>query len=1221
MNCDQAEPLLHRYVEGDLAAYDVAALERHLETCEPCTRVVELLAEEAALFAVSFRHEPLPPDFTKQVITAITVSAEAEPEEPPASRLGAARLVTLMGLFVVVALATVWVLRERSGLRSDEEGACRILGKITLYTERAGRWEKAGASQDVCTGEVWETGSRERAVLALDDGSELRLGRQSLLEVVNRRRVNLDQGQLWLYASADEDLLSLHTPAAWLTMSDVEVHLRVTGDELAAVVIRGQAQIENDHGARAMAAGYGVAARRIRKPARPEPRDVAPLVRWAEELGPLPPQRVVVADDEDERRSGRRRRRRDPDVDEPEPASASPRALLSLRGSVLTIHGKLIPEASVTALLDHPARGPSIAGRTVAKTGDYLLPVAPERGVGTITIVAEAKGYAPGVSPPLRPPEKLPADLTGLEVVLAPVGSVSGVVTSATGVPVTGARVRASLGPVALEPEVTVTDERGMFVIGRLPLGGAVALEASVGQRRVVVDGVPVGSEGVEIIVAESSRVEGSVVSVDGEPVGKVAVSLEPTLRHGDRRSTSADSDGAFQFVGLPPGTYELIARRSQQEGRTRIAIVSPPEVVQATIVVRPAAKVAGRVLDVTSGRTVTGLAVVLTAEGRPPLETETDEAGVFLFESVRPGTYRASVKPGQDYASSWGWPSRILPLEPGALTEGVDLYVTRGATATLSLVGPDEAPAPSATVVRSAPGTMVQAAVGADGKYVLRGIPPGARTIIEAWTHDHLLAGRTELVAAAGEVRALVIEMRPSAMLTGKVMSASGESLCGALVHVVHRKLAKEVYPPKNVRTARTGEFRVEGLMPGPYLVSAIATGHASARPSEVTIDTRGVTLDLELAPLDGALTIEGRVADAAGNPLAGALVQAGGPVARHAMTNPNGLYRITSLAEGRRIDLTASLGGYVSASRKHVAAGQRGVDLTLEEQALLRGRVVDSVQQKPIRNFSLQIYDTVCGLPGSPTLRPRETVWIRSSQGRFQVRTSVASPLLLVKRLAEPADAGSGTAGAAFVGPLDLAGKVTVDGLVIEVPAGLALRGQVTDSVAGAPLGAAQVILCALVGPEQTLIARPISIAYTDGQGNFSFWVGTAGTYKLFASHPRRALGASQSFVVDGAAKLEPKKIALAEGGSLRIIVHDERGEPETGSLAVLKLPLGEEVWTTRTDSDGLIVLERAPAGIYGIAIKDRSGGMKSFRVVKGMLTKVYVRGEATPIIEMVP
>jgi protocatechuate 3,4-dioxygenase beta subunit len=124
-----------------------------------------------------------------------------------------------------------------------------------------------------------------------------------------------------------------------------------------------------------------------------------------------------------------------------------------------------------------------------------------------------------------------------------------------------------------------------------------------------------------------------------------------------------------------------------------------------------------------------------------------------------------------------------------------------------------------------------------ADGNFKIEGVKPGRYNIgweragfVQARKREH---GRQKFITLepGQEMKDLVLRMQPAAVLTGKILDSDGDPMTNVSISVSR-------YPPTSARwreqnpgytgTNDLGEFRISGLAPGRYLVSAYAAGRS---------------------------------------------------------------------------------------------------------------------------------------------------------------------------------------------------------------------------------------------------------------------------------------------------------------------------------------------------------------------------------------------------------
>jgi erythromycin esterase len=114
---------------------------------------------------------------------------------------------------------------------------------------------------------------------------------------------------------------------------------------------------------------------------------------------------------------------------------------------------------------------------------------------------------------------------------------------------------------------------------------------------------------------------------------------------------------------------------------------------------------------------------------------------------------------------------------------------------------------------------------------------------------------------------------------VSGRVVDAAGKPVDGALVAVIpHFELIAwdETTVPIAVTSSGGGHFRVAGVPPGRYAVTAHAPGVAGGRGGMVTIERGGAPAEVTIKIGGPGFLVNGTVTDAAGAPVGGAIIQA---------------------------------------------------------------------------------------------------------------------------------------------------------------------------------------------------------------------------------------------------------------------------------------------------------------------------------------------------------
>lgn len=364
------------------------------------------------------------------------------------------------------------------------------------------------------------------------------------------------------------------------------------------------------------------------------------------------------------------------------------------------------------------------------------------------------------------------------------------------------------------------------------------------------------------------------------------------------------------------------------------------------------------------------------------------------------------------------------------------------------------QAPIRKAAVVltggRETGGARVAALSDASGRVVLERIPPGRYEISLRRNGYANYQGRAgaegnpgSLTLSAGErLKGLVLRMTPAAVIAGRVVDEDGEPLAWARVTAMQYRWVsgrRQLVPAGGATTDDRGEYRIFGLAPGRYWVSAVWTEQeldprpwAGARsadrlaypeiyypgalepeqaaPVPVRAGEEQGGIDFRLWPVQ-AVTLSGRVVKP--GPQGGVrdttvmlarrtrLGRFGAAPRRFAPVDPaTGRFTVTHVRPGPHLLTAIHRDGentlYARQEIEVGAADIEGIELVLAPGITIRGRVevekdgAESVKLDGMRVW-LQGEDSEGFLPGMNSGRVRDdgTFELRNlSPGRYSVR-----------------------------------------------------------------------------------------------------------------------------------------------------------------------------------------------------------------------------------------
>ncbi len=576
---------------------------------------------------------------------------------------------------------------------------------------------------------------------------------------------------------------------------------------------------------------------------------------------------------------------------------------------------------------------------------------------GTYDLRVDAAGLAPLRRMGVEVPRGELLDLGRL--VAEQAVAVAGRVVDGEGEPVAGARVSVNLfspyrgwrgsrsvyvfssDPSAIRQQVggVVTDDEGRFRLGGLAAGELVDLDVDHPRHRArKVDGVEPPADDLEIELDAGVRVTGRVLDASGRPVASAQVRLQTESevqtsggqsRFSSNHAAITDEEGRFDEAGLAPGTLSVEAMSGDLS-----PAAAGPFTTESGDLIGPLELVLGEPVELAGtlygldGDPVPGVLVEAQRAASTDSRTRTGRrsartgpAGRYRFHGLPAGEYEVSAQAGAARAEA--------TVVIGEESLRLDLQMEDHRALTGRVVRADGGPAvePELRVHPlesdgDAPAVTLRGAE--DGSFAWSDPPVGAHRIVATAGEER---GVVDVDVGRNPPRDLLVQLRPGAEVRGMIDGVEPSE-----VHRVQVSASpSEGGRLRFGRTGHRGDYRVGGLTPGAWKVSAVLPGVGRAEDEvEVSGPGESVMLDLELT---GGTRVSGRVT-LDGEPAAGAHVEftrigAEPSLSRHTNALHDGTFRIAGLEAGR---YQLRVAGDFAAPR-----WLREVDLTGDEELYL--------------------------------------------------------------------------------------------------------------------------------------------------------------------------------------------------------------------------------------------------------------------------------------------
>ncbi len=436
----------------------------------------------------------------------------------------------------------------------------------------------------------------------------------------------------------------------------------------------------------------------------------------------------------------------------------------------------------------------------------------------------------------------------------------------------------------------------------------------------------------------QSATMAGRVLNAQtGEPLRKALVSIwRESARDDTERSRYSDASGKFEFRDLEPGRYNLRAWRTgfspQAYGAKRpdwgngtpITLTAGQEIKDLAISLAPHAVITGHVLDVDGDPLehirVSAYRMRWTGKRKQPVPegsySETNDLGEYRLAGLIPGSYFVQAVPNSGY--------RLNTLEQDSKAESQSETVATFYPSATDLAGAVAVDVPAGgeargidvrlssarvfnlrgTAVVALTGKPVRAGIvlrprefitgfyfrdaetnGADGKFEIRGLPPGDYALIaRSSTSAAVLGEKQSIHIGEDDAKDLVLRLHPTVEIHGvvKVVGKRGAELTRAR-RTIDFSEGQYGFLDRSAEVDEDGAFKIEELLPGRYEVGCSNSEGlfiASAKLGDQDVLENGVEVGgnaggvLEVVLSAGGAELTGTVQADDGEPLQGATV-----------------------------------------------------------------------------------------------------------------------------------------------------------------------------------------------------------------------------------------------------------------------------------------------------------------------------------------------------------
>jgi len=408
---------------------------------------------------------------------------------------------------------------------------------------------------------------------------------------------------------------------------------------------------------------------------------------------------------------------------------------------------------------------------------------------------------------------------------------------------------------------------------GNYRLTASAAGHLSASQAMVVMDGRRSQAPTLELDPG-GITIEGVIADLTG---GAISGAWVRAMSGPSAVATAVSDDEGRYRLTVPPGTYRVQTRdEAYEDAEQQVWVVGDPPSVDFALI--PAATIAGRVIERSTGRAVEGAKVAFTVRQS---NGDISSYGVSNDDQIattnRDGRFELRRLPAGEYelyaSGDHLWSKNPIAMSVGLGDPAVEVSIPVDPAFIVSgrIVDADDPnlgiEGARVGVPTDWPSFFVRS--DADGRFVLPGRPPGVGSVsvkAEGWVE----ASGTLAEVVDGDVTLQDIELRRGTVLEGSVTPPGVVTVTVAWREVT--TLSQVSLEDRTTRTSADGRFVIHAIPTGDLRVTAIHQEGQRA-VADVTIEEGDTTEHVELTLVQSPI-VRGIVLDPEGRPLPGATV-----------------------------------------------------------------------------------------------------------------------------------------------------------------------------------------------------------------------------------------------------------------------------------------------------------------------------------------------------------
>ena len=255
-SCTRIENSLQAYIDGELGDSDRVILEQHVAECRPCAENLRRQQRANAIVFESFAFDRLRASLRPRILENLpemdtlpedieSVNWRAKHPGPWYTRTAQFVPAAALALLVIVAvvLQHYW---PSANPQNDRIGLVSFASGVIKRTANNATTRNPVALNDyVLCSDRFETGQAASMMLSITGPTHLKAASDTSFKVVDSRRIQLEDGTIWVEVGHDGSLFKVTTPGGVITVFGTIFSVQVKNDITTVTVERGLVQVEN----------------------------------------------------------------------------------------------------------------------------------------------------------------------------------------------------------------------------------------------------------------------------------------------------------------------------------------------------------------------------------------------------------------------------------------------------------------------------------------------------------------------------------------------------------------------------------------------------------------------------------------------------------------------------------------------------------------------------------------------------------------------------------------------------------------------------------------------------------------------------------------------------------------------------------------------------------------------------------------------------------------